>query len=271
MKNRSTENKSSSNEQLNITALILVGASALVLIMIISMFFNTRPVFGQTMTSSHYKIQSDSINFGGGHSTSTGYVMEDTAGEIATGISSSTHYVMSAGYQQSDAVTLTLVPPTNVTMSPAIGGVVGGTADGSTNFTVTTNDNAGYHVTIQASSSPALQGPYGTFADYTPAGANPDFTFSIAASDSEFGFSPEGSDIQTRYKNDGNTCNTGSNTSNGCWDGLSTSPITFVSRASANMPSGTLTTLKFRAASGSSHIQPDGTYTATTTITVTAN
>jgi hypothetical protein len=209
------------------------------------------------------------MNFGGDRSTSASYTIEDTGGEIATGSSSSTNYTMSAGYQQMQSIYMALTPPTNVTLAPAIGGVTGGTANGSTNFTVVTDDQAGYTVTITASSSPALVSATDSFADYVPSGANPDFTFGIAATASAFAFSPEGTDIAQRYKDNGSSCNAGSSdTADACWDGLSTSPITFVSRSSSNHPAGTVTTLKFRAASGSSHIQKDGTYTATTTITV---
>jgi hypothetical protein len=172
-------------------------------------------------------------------------------------------------------VYLAIVPASNVTMSPAIGGVSGGTANGSATFTVTTDDPAGYTATIQASSTPALvntSSSTNAFADYVPAGAVPDFAFGIAASASAFAFSPEGADIDQRYKDNGSSvCGAGSaDAADSCWDGLSTSPATIVTRTSANHPSGITTTLKFRAASGSSHIQPNGIYVATTTVTIFA-
>ena len=60
----------------------------------------------QVMSSSHYSLESDSLNFGGGYSTSTNYIQESTGGEVATGISSSTNYTMNAGYQQMNIVAL---------------------------------------------------------------------------------------------------------------------------------------------------------------------
>ena len=39
--------------------------------------------FAQVMQSTSYRIQSDSINFGGGFSSSTNYNLESTGGEIA--------------------------------------------------------------------------------------------------------------------------------------------------------------------------------------------
>lgn len=226
--------------------------------------------YGQAMSSSNYKIQSDSVNFGGVRSGSASFVTEDTLGEVATGLSSSTNYVMKAGYQQMQESVIAVVPASNVTMSPNIGGVTGGTSNGSTNFRVTTDNSAGYTATITASSSPALVSALDSFADYVPSGAVPDFTFVNAATNSSFAFTAEGTDIDQRFKDNGSgTCGVGSgDVTLSCWDGLSTSPKTINTRTSANHSSGIVTTLNFRAASGSNHIQVDGVYTATTTITV---
>jgi uncharacterized protein (DUF1499 family) len=224
------------------------------------------------MSSSNYKLESDSLNFGGGYSTSTNYIQESTGGEVATGFSSSTNYILSAGYQQMNTVALSLVPPPSVVMSPSIGGVTGGTSNGSTTFTVTTDDPAGYQAIIQASSSPALvntSSSTNAFADYSPAGSAPDFTFGIAATASAFAFSPQGTDADQRFLNNTSICNTGTNsTAQTCWDGLSTGAKTIADRTSANSPSGIQTTLYFRAASGTNHIQVNGVYVATTTLTV---
>ncbi|MEK7213799.1 MAG: hypothetical protein AAB637_01635 [Patescibacteria group bacterium] len=58
----------------------------------------------QVMSSSKYKIQSDSMNFGGARSSSGSYIIEDTVGEIATGDSSGNTHKVRAGYQQIDSV-----------------------------------------------------------------------------------------------------------------------------------------------------------------------
>lgn len=220
------------------------------------------------MNSTSYKVQSDSVNFSGAPSNSTNYHVEDTLGEIATGGSGSTNYKIAAGYQQMQNVYISIATVSDVVMSPTIGGVTGGTSNGSTVVTVTTDSPSGYDLFIKASSSPALISGVNSFADYTP-GANPDFTFAISSSDSEFAFSPEGAHIVQRYKDNGSTlCNTGSSdTADSCWDALSTSNKTISESTSPNQPSGTATTLKFRAQSGSSHLQPAGEYTATTTVT----
>lgn len=223
----------------------------------------------EMMSSSNYKVEIDSVNFGGGRSLSGSYTIEDTAGEVGTGVSSSTNFTMQAGYQQYSTSNLYVTPASNVTMSPSIPGLTGGTSNGQTSLTVSTDNPAGYETKIKADSSPALITSYDSFADYVSAGANPDYTFTNSSTNSTFAFTPEGSDIVTRYKNSGANCGVGgSDDVAHCWDGLSTSDRTIAIRNSSNMPAGTVTTLRFRAESGSSHVQADGVYTATTTITV---
>ena len=223
------------------------------------------------MSSSNYNIESDSLNFGGSRSSSASYIMEDTLGEVATGLSSSTIYAMSAGYQMMQETVLSVVPATNITMSPSIGGLTGGTANGQTTFTVMTDNPAGYTVTIAASTSPALSSPADSFADYVPVGALPDYTFTNATDNSTFAFTVDGFDIDNRYKGAGSLCGQTSDAGTvACWDGLSTSDRTIVSRSSPNHPSGIMTVLRFRAESGSEHVQTSGLYTATTTVTVVA-
>lgn len=223
----------------------------------------------QVMQSSSYRIQSDSINFGGGLSTSTNYSLESTAGEVATGESSSATYALKAGYQQMQEVYIALSGFGAVSLSPSIPGISGGFSNGSTTVTVTTDSVSGYELQISASQSPAMQKGGDSIADYVPGGAVPDFTFTTDATDSHFGYSPQGVDISTRYKDDGvNTCGTGGNdTALTCWDGLSTTTRTVAQRTTANHPNGSTTTLNFRVGVGGSVFQPSGTYLATTTIT----
>lgn len=170
-------------------------------------------------------------------------------------------------------VYLALSAAADVTMDTSLGGLTGGTSNGQTAATVITDSAAGYALYIKASSSPALQGnTHGDSIDnYTPAGANPDFAFSVAATAAEFGFSPEGTDIVQKYKDDTSACNTGSSdTANACWNALSTSNDQISGRTSANHPSGTATTIKFRVGIGVSQVTVADTYTATTTLTATA-
>jgi hypothetical protein len=230
-------------------------------------FAGIEAVTAQVMESSNYSIESDSVNFGGGLSTSSSYTLESTAGEIATGESDSATYSLHAGYQQMHVVYMAMTAPADVTLSPSIG-AGGGTSNGSTTVTVTTDGAAGYTLTIEASSNPAMQSGSDTIDDYAPAGADPDFTFTTGASDAHFGYSPEGSHVADRFLDNGSTCNTGStDTASSCWDGLSTTEETIAESASPNHPSGTATNIRFRVGIGASVSQPAGTYVATTTLT----
>ena len=224
-------------------------------------------VSAQVMQSTNYRIQSDSINFGGGFSTSTSYTLESTAGEVATGDSVSASYNLKAGYQQMVNTFISMTAASSVTMTPSIPGVTGGVANGSTTVTVTTDSASGYQMTIAASQSPAMKKGSDSIADYLPAGA-PDFAFVTNPADSHLGYSPSGIDVNARFKDNGISCNTGaSETELACWDGLSTSPVEIVRRTSANTPNGSTTTVNFRVGIGGAVVQTSGTYTATTTLT----
>lgn len=243
----------------------------LVLLCASSAFF-ILPASAYVASSTNYRIQEDSINVGGLLSTSTNYRMEDTVGEEGVGTSSSATYNIKAGYQHMHETYLAISVPGNITLSPNIPETGGGIANGAATWTVTTDNPAGFSVTIAASTSPALTSGANSFANYTPGGTDPDFTFSVATTAAEFGFTPEGADIVQRYRDDGATCNTGSgDTASACWDPLLTTATTIVNRATPNHPSGSTTVLRFRAESGSSNTQPPGSYTAVATLTVIAS
>lgn len=222
----------------------------------------------QVRTSPSYQLQSDSINFGGGLATSSAYNLESTAGEIATGESTSTTYSLRAGYQQMQEVFLSMTTAPNVIMSPALGGLTGGTANGSTSVVVLTDSPSGYQLTIAAESAPALQKGIDIIADYVPdASPNADYSFVTTGSDAHFGFSPEGPDVATQFRDNGALCGVGSlDTTLACWDGLSTTD-TLIALGSGNQPLGATTTVNFRVGIGSAAGVLAGTYVATTTLT----
>ncbi len=225
----------------------------------------------QVMGSGNYRIQSDSINFGGGLSTSTNYSLESTGGEVGTGEGGSASYALGAGYQQMLNSYLALSAVNAVTLSPSIPGISGGFSNGSTTFTVTTDNMAGYALNVSAETSPAMQKGGDVIDDYAPAGSDPDYAFITGASDAHLGFSPEGVDIVARFKDNGSVCSTGGgDTVLACWDGLDTVSETIALRGSGNHPLGSTTTLNFRVGVGGSVVQPPGTYTATTTLTLLA-
>ena len=51
-----------------------------------------------------------------------------------------------------------MLPPATITMSPSIGGLTGGTANGLTQVIIRTSDSAGFTMTLQASSSVGMIG-----------------------------------------------------------------------------------------------------------------
>lgn len=222
----------------------------------------------QVMESSNYQLESDSINFGGGLSDSANYTLESTAGEVGTGDSESASYSLRAGYQQLGYSYISLSGAATVSLSPSIPGVAGGTSNGSTTVTVATDNTVGYSLTISTASNPAMQSGANSIADYAPAGANPDFDFTILPTEAQFGYTPEGDDVVTRFRDDGATCNTSTgNVTLKCWDGLSTSQEEIASASMSNHPLGTNTTIRFRVGVGGSVLQAPGLYVATTTLT----
>jgi len=235
--------------------------------------FLSKPVLAYVMQSANFRLQQDSINFGGSQGTSTDYRLEDTLGEVGTGYSSSSNFNLHAGYQQMDQNTyITISSPDAVSMLPSIRGLSGGTATGSAPVAVITNNNLGYSLYIRASTTPAMQSSFSNFANYTPSGAAPDFLWSVLATSSAFGFSPEGGDVVTRYKDNGIVCNvSGGDTANRCWDAIGSTNGLISQSNIFNTPNNTTTTIKFQAESGNQHVQQTGHYAATIIMTGVVN
>lgn len=230
---------------------------------------NGQPATAYVASSTNYRLQEDSVNMGGGLSTSTSYRTESTLGEPGAGTSSSATYRIKAGYQQMQETYLALTVPGNLSLSPDIPTTGGGSANASGAWTVLTDNAAGYTMTLRSSASPALTSGGNNFADYTPAGADPDYAWGVGAATSEFGFTAEGTDIVQKFKDNGVVCNAGSNdTTSACWKALATSAEEIARRTSGSHPSGTQTTIRFRAESGASHTQVSGSYSASVTLTV---
>lgn len=244
--------------------------TSLLFVLFAALLFAGAPfAFAFVASSTNYRIQTDSINVGGVLSTSTSYRAEDTLGETGVGTSSSATYQIKAGYQQMQQTYIAITSPGSITLTPVILSTGGGTGDGSATWTVTTDNAAGYTMNIGASLSPALVSGVNSFVNYVPAGADPDFTFTTPVLSSRFGFTPESADIVQKYKDNGAVCNAGAlDTVSTCWAALSTTPDTIARRTTPNNPTGTATTVRFRAVSGGSNVQPVGSYTATATLTV---
>ncbi|MCX6713102.1 MAG: hypothetical protein NTY66_02765 [Candidatus Vogelbacteria bacterium] len=225
--------------------------------------------FGYTASSTHYILQSDSLNFGGGYSTSSDYSLQDTLGEIASGILTSSSSIMSGGYQAMPLNTyIAVASPADVALTPTISGVGGGISNGSSTWVVQTDNPAGYELSARASTSPAMKQGGSSFADYLPSYAEPDYAWNTPATESRFGYTPEGDDIPATFKDNGISCGTGSlDTSASCWQGFSLTDRVVARGSSPNYPSWATTTVRFRAEIGSQKPQQSGTYTATIIVT----
>lgn len=192
---------------------------------------------------------------------------------FSTDTPSVTCNILNAGYRQEDAVasTISISSPDNVILGPSIGGILGGSGTGSAAWTVTTNDPAGYQVSIKSSTTPALVFSSYSFADYIPGAGIPDYSWTLASSASEFGYSVEGAHTVSKFLDNGSICAEGSgNVPDKCWLGFSTSDESVATSALPNNPAGTATTIKFRAEAGSQRMQQDGSYVATIIVTAVA-
>jgi len=195
--------------------------------------------------------------------------MKDTVGEVATGDSSSASYNLSAGYRQLDNSYISISVASDLVL-PSLGGIAADESTGNVSWTVITDNPAGYELAVKTQSEPSLSSGNDFFEDYTPDGGTPDFAFSVDSTTSAFGFSPEGDDVVTAYRDNGAVCGVGSgDTNNACWDGFATTTKTISQDTSSNQPSGTQTTLSIRAANGVNHIQSAGEYSAIITVTAT--
>ena len=177
-----------------------------------------------------------------------------------------------------------LTAPSNITMSPAIAGLTGGAATGSTQVVIYTNNSTGYLMTITASGSPSMRADTtgGFINDYTPASAGvPDFSFvnNSSGQASEFGFTVSASntaDLAQKFLDNGSTCNTGSSDTSGintCWTFASTTATTTIVTSAQTSNSGSTSTIFFHTnvpASPSPALTED-TYVATTTLTAVTN
>src|SRR3989344_5576517 len=274
------------NQSINfiiITPTVILGGGLGLIILLIIIFMIRRKHFRPTAlafvltlafvnialaevaSSTNYRLQADSFNFGGLLSTSANYRLEDTAGEIGTGNSTSTNYALLTGYQQMVSSIIGITAPTDVTLSSIAGT---GVSSGSVALTVTTDGPARYTLSIKAGSNPSLTAGAESFDDYSPSGASPDYDWTVATTEAAFCISPEGVSIASRYLNSGSTCGSGaSDDADSCWDGFSTTNRTIAQSSAANTPSGTATTVKLKAEIGSSKTQPEGNFAATLTVT----
>lgn len=237
------------------------------------------PTFAIEMQSDNYKIESDDSSGAGGLWSTVNYIFRDTLGEVSTGRLDGTSYKLRAGYQEMQEEYISVSAPDDISLTPSIPGISGGTADGSATWTVIADNSAGFNMKIKVSTTPAmkLDGSY-YFDDFTPASESvPDYNWSVDSGDAEFGFSvePETDEdaVQAFLDNASNACNqsSGSQTINKCWlDFNGTTDVDIINRSTRTSTSGEDEVIKFRAQSNAKFLL-EGAYSAVTTVTVASN
>lgn len=198
--------------------------------------------------------------------------------------------IMNAGASAQDTFTVQqtivgeisfVVAANDVTMSPSISGITGGTSNGTTTAVVRANNVTGYNMTIAFASTTAMPGQVsGAIQNYTPAvGGTPDYTFVTPTNSAEFAYTVQAGDLGDEaaiFRDDGGSCNTGAaNSYLTCWYGISnaTNTVTIINRSTATTVNGATTTINFRVGidANPSPTVPSGIYNATATLTATEN
>jgi len=153
------------------------------------------------MSSSHYKINADSVNEGGAPSTSSTYKMNDTIGEIATGEGASGSYKINAGYPAMVNTYLTLAVDSD---TKDLGSLLPGSPiTGQTNVDVTTDSWNGYSLNVSKDHKMRHTDLVTTIDDHNGTVATP--LLWGAPNNSGFGFTIiSGTNIESKWGNNPN-------------------------------------------------------------------
>lgn len=179
-----------------------------------------------------------------------------------------------------------LASTTDITMVGTLDGLTGGTSYGTTTARVRTNNSSGYQMVITFASTAPMVRDSGTgyISTYQYSTGTASYPSGFAAAvNAQIGFTVNASnttDISPVFTHNGSVCGTSNNGSfsiNNCWRGASSTNVaasTQLILTNAPTPaSGSTSTVQFRITipNNPNPVVPDGTYTATATLTATDN
>jgi hypothetical protein len=157
---------------------------------------------------------------------------------------------------------ISITDASNTSMSPNIS-ISNDTSTGSTAWTVITNDNAGYTLSVKATTTPAMHNGTDSFADYSEAVSGTPDAWSVDSGNYEFGYSAYGTDTPTGTWGSGGSCGSGDPGATSMnYVGFSTSDKQVASRSTVTPYAGLATTVCF-GAEQNTVFAPSGVYVAT--------
>lgn len=169
-------------------------------------------------------------------------------------------------------------PANDVTMSPALASVTGGTSTGVSQVVVTTNSATGYTMEIRfatgTNDAAVMEDGSGNVIPNYPATSTPEHDFSAPANSAAFGYAVKASsttDVVQLFRDNGaGVCNSGTdNTDFVCFLAPTTTDRQIINRNTAPPSSGATTSIQFQVvvSPNPSPLIPTGFYTATATLT----
>jgi hypothetical protein len=217
--------------------------------------------------SADYRIPSDVMNAGGADlSHSLNYLLSDSIGESVVGHGASDRYKLDSGYRQPSAADFLSM---TCSVSVDVGSFAGtGQKTGSGTCAVFSDAYSGYNLgwAVLTGSGGTNTGylisQYNdTVAPFTPSVANVPDTWSVIASDSEWGG-------RVRSVSTDAAAEWGTDASSEKWLNIATLNRSIVTRSNSTLQSGSTEIIQFRAEIGASHFQQTGVYRATVTFSV---
>jgi len=173
-----------------------------------------------------------------------------------------------------------IVPPNNVEMDQTLSGLTGGTSNGSTTFSIATNDAAGYSVEISFATAGdrkvLLFDDDNSIGFESVSGFVNDLTEPDEGEAGLFGYSVVGNHVDSSFGDDGSVCDSSTTgTSDACFhmQGTPSTGVTIINNPNATDPAGDENSIVFRAVIGPDPdpTLPSGNYTATATLTAFTN